>query len=88
MTDSLPPQYSGPTSGTILSADDIAEFQRLLNREAGVQLHTSAAWKRATDLVSVVRMLLGPIPEDPEVDLLSSNDVRRHTPLADMAVDR
>jgi hypothetical protein len=87
MTDSLPTTQSGPLSVTILSADDIAEFQSLLEREAGVRLDTSAAWKRATQLVSLVRMLLGPIPEDPEAVSLDSGAVRRHAPLADGVVD-
>ena len=87
MTDLLPTTQSGPLSATILSADDIAEFRSLLEREAGIRLDTSAAWKRATQLVSLVRMLLGPIPEDPEAVLLRNGGVRRHAPLAGGAVD-
>ena len=38
------------------------------------------AWQRATELVWLVRALLGPIPEDPEA-------VRRASPLPEEGVD-
>jgi len=47
-----------------LAPEDMAEFQALLRRECNLHLDTSEAWRRATQLIDLVRMLVGPIPED------------------------
>jgi len=70
----------------ILSPADVAEFQVLLSRECKVRLNSMETWRRATQLIDLVRMLLGPIPEDPEA---SGSDVRVRRPatLPDGAVE-
>jgi hypothetical protein len=64
-----------PTSQ--LTQDDIAEFRAVIRSETGVELTDGEAWSRAIELVAMVRMLLGPIPEDREgsPDSGGSNDV-------------
>ena len=54
-----------PESG--LTRVAVAEFQRLMREDCGVELTIEQAWSRATQLVTLYRMLMGPIPEDPEV---------------------
>ena len=50
-----------------LTSADIEEFRSLVESETGVKLDTVAAWNRATELVALVRMLVGPMPEDTEL---------------------
>lgn len=57
-----------------LTQADVVEFRDLVARECGVVLDDAKAWHRATELVALYRMLLGPIPEDPEC-MPSSNVV-------------
>jgi len=59
------------SEGPSLSPRDVDEFRALLQAN-GVQLDASTDWKRASQLVSLVRMLLGPLPEDPEVQRQST----------------
>lgn len=47
-----------------LNAEDIREFQALMQKERGVTLNDSEAWSRATEVVALFRMLLAPLPED------------------------
>jgi len=65
-----PPSFGNeresPTSGYSLTPEDIREFQKLIATETGVQLSVQAAWDRAIELISLVRMLTSPLPEDPE----------------------
>jgi hypothetical protein len=70
MSELLPPSPPSAVAQS-LSPQDIEEFRALLD-QTGVHLDTSAAWKRATQLVSLVRMLLGPLPEDPRVQRQAS----------------
>lgn len=49
-----------------LDPGDIAEFQRVVRKETGVELSEHDAWNRATELIALVRMLCGRIPEDRE----------------------
>jgi hypothetical protein len=49
-----------------LAHPDVAEFQQIMRDECGVVLDDTEAWNRATELVTLYRTLLGPIPEDPE----------------------
>ncbi len=53
-----------PESG--LSREKAIEFQWLVREECGVELSAEEAWTRASRLVALYRMLMGPIPEDPE----------------------
>ncbi len=47
-----------------LTPSDVEEFRRIVERECAVRLDPQTAWRQATRLVDLVRMLLGPIPED------------------------
>jgi hypothetical protein len=49
-----------------LSQDKVREFQRLVFEECGVEMPFEIAWKRASQLIALYRMLMAPIPEDPE----------------------
>ena len=50
-----------------LTLDKAREFQQLMRQECGVELSVEAARTRAAQLIALYRMLMGPIPEDPEV---------------------
>lgn len=52
-------------TGVSLTPDDVREFQRIVAEETGVQMNEHEAWGRAIELIALVRMLPGPIPEDP-----------------------
>lgn len=52
--------------GFLFTQGDIDEFKAIMKEECGEVLSNREAWDRATDLVSLFRMLRGPIPEDPE----------------------
>lgn len=58
-----PPDVEAPG---VLTADEIRDFQALVREETGVVMDDAEAWSRATELVALFRMLVGPIPEDPE----------------------
>ena len=47
-----------------LTREKVVEFQRLMLEECGVELTLPDAWSRATQLIALYRMLMGPIPED------------------------
>jgi hypothetical protein len=47
-----------------LTATTVAEFRELVVEEQGVSLELDDAWRRASQLVALYRMLMGPIPED------------------------
>jgi hypothetical protein len=47
-----------------LSQADVEEFRELIHRECGEELSLEEAWKRASEVLVLFRMLLGPIPED------------------------
>lgn len=51
----------------VLTPPDIREFQQLLREHCGVVLDDAEAAVRANELVMLYRVLLGPIPEDPEL---------------------
>lgn len=52
--------------GFPLTPDDVHEFREIVAAETGVQMDDQEAWNRATELCALYRMLLGPIPEDPD----------------------
>ena len=68
MTTSPPtfPTSSVPQSPIPLAEQDVAEFQTIMKESCAVELSTAEAWSRATELLTFFRMLLGPIPDDPE----------------------
>lgn len=47
-----------------LSEADVEEFRELIHRECGEELSPEEAWKRASEVLGLFRMLLGPLPED------------------------
>lgn len=47
-----------------LSQADVEEFRELIHRECGEELSLEEAWKRASEVLALFRMLLGPLPED------------------------
>ena len=55
-------------ASTPLTPVDIEEFRTLIKQECGVQMSTEEAWKRVSELLELYRMLLSPIPEDPEAE--------------------
>jgi hypothetical protein len=42
----------------------VEEFRALLSQACGLDLEFSQAWDRASNLIALYRMLMGPIPED------------------------
>ncbi len=54
------------TTGSWLTEADIREFQLVMKQSCDVAMDSAEAWKRAIQLVGLVRALLGPLPEDPE----------------------
>ncbi|MFH0828803.1 MAG: hypothetical protein V1907_01325 [Candidatus Kerfeldbacteria bacterium] len=47
-----------------LTPDEVDRFRDIMRRECGVELTPEQAWARAIELLSLFRMLLGPLPED------------------------
>jgi hypothetical protein len=74
------PTTAGPAPGQILAAagqaeeparfafalsqSDVEELRELIHRECGEELSLEEAWKRASEVLALFRMLLGPLPED------------------------
>jgi len=52
-----------------LTFDEIEEFRTLIREETGLELSHEEAFNRATELIGLVRVLISPLPEDPEVDV-------------------
>lgn len=47
-----------------LTRGDVDEFRELIHMECGESLSHEEAWNRATEVLALFRMLLGPLPED------------------------
>ena len=47
-----------------LSQADVEEFLELIHSECGEELSPEDAWNRASEVLALFRMLLGPLPED------------------------
>ena len=60
-TDASPPRLS-----SVLTETDVLQFQKLMLQECGNALASTEAWSRATELLNFFRMLLGPMPDDPQ----------------------
>lgn len=58
------PDLGHGTAG-LLKQEDIDEFRRLVKEYCGIELTNEEAWSRAIELVSLYRMMLRPLPEDP-----------------------
>ena len=65
---SHPRQKNQPLSEPpgVLRQADIDEFKRLVKETTGDEMTNQEAWDRAIALFSLYRMMLRPIPEDPE----------------------
>ena len=77
------PPTAGPTPGQLLASAGqdaepalfafalthaaVEEFRELIHRECGEEMSPEAAWKRASEVLALFRMLLGPLPEDHSV---------------------
>jgi len=60
-----------------LSPEDVAEFREIVREETGADLSEPEACNRAIELVALFRMLLGPLPEDPNISCVSWFERRR-----------
>ena len=47
-----------------LTEADVEEFRRLMREECAVVLTLAEGWERATKMLAMFRVLVGPIPED------------------------
>lgn len=54
-----------PSYGFGLTEPEVRRLQDILRRD-GLDLTMEQAWARAIELLSLFRILLGPIPEDPQ----------------------
>lgn len=57
-----------------LTYEEIEEFRKLIREETGLELSHQEAFDRATELITLVRMLTGPLPEDPDVQRQDLHD--------------
>jgi hypothetical protein len=57
---------NGDLPPSLITQADAEEFRKILKRDFAEEVDLPEAWRRLSDLVSLVRMLLGPLPEDPE----------------------
>jgi hypothetical protein len=48
-----------------LTTREIERLRDIIRSESGVDLSPEEAWARSIELLSLFRMLLGPLPEDP-----------------------
>jgi hypothetical protein len=64
------------TNDVVLTPADVEEFRAIIRETCGEMLSEQEAWNRATTLVALGRMLLGPLPDDPEADLAESSNIR------------
>ncbi len=49
-----------------LSPEEVSAFREIMREETGVDMSETEAWNRAIELIALFRMLIGPMPEDPE----------------------
>lgn len=54
------------SSACTLSPEEVAEFRAIVKEDTGVDMSECEAWNRAIELTALFRMLIGPMPEDPE----------------------
>lgn len=60
----LPSTVPPPDPSLILSLEDAREFQTIVREETGATLTLAESSDRLIELETLVRMLLGPYPED------------------------
>jgi hypothetical protein len=56
-----------------LTAAHVRDFHKLVQETTGASLSDQDAWERATELVSLFRMFVGPLPEDAEGDAVQTS---------------
>ncbi len=61
---SLPDGTSTDRFALGMTRADVDHFRALIHRECGESLSSEEAWIRATEVLALFRMLLGPLPED------------------------
>lgn len=61
---SLPDGIANDRFALGLTRGDVDEFRELIHRECGESWSHEEAWNRATEVLALFRMLLGPLPED------------------------
>jgi len=49
-----------------LTTLEVERLRGILSRESGTEVAMAEAWGRAIELLALFRMLLGPLPEDPD----------------------
>jgi hypothetical protein len=49
-----------------LTALEVERLRGILSRESATEVSMAEAWGRAIELLALFRMLLGPLPEDPD----------------------
>ena len=69
LPNALPFAQAGGMPEPALTHEDAAAFRRLMREECGVELTLEEAAARAAQLITLYRMLMGPIPEDPGFEL-------------------
>lgn len=80
-----PDATDGSSIPSLVTHVDAEEFQRILREGYGEKVDLAEAWNRLQDVVTLVRMLLSPIPEDPERH--KSGSATESTVAATMPVD-
>jgi hypothetical protein len=65
-------QRSESAVPSLIRPEDVNEFREILRRDFGEEVGEVEAWERLSDLVTLVRMLLGPLPEDPSLGTSSN----------------
>lgn len=55
---------SDSIAGAALTPDEVDEFLALLREATAADVSEHEAWNSAIELIALVRMLLGPVPED------------------------
>lgn len=58
-----------------LTLSDVEEFREILRTECGEELPLAESWSRATEILGLFRMMLGPIPEDRSAGPAASSNV-------------
>jgi hypothetical protein len=75
------PFNQDPLPAQALTPGEVESFRLLLQEECGLDLDVDQAWRLASKLIGLYRMLMGPIPEDPGVrtsDHLPSSPVENN----------
>lgn len=72
--DQYPNTVGHPSSAFFLKPEDIGEFQRIVRESTGTSLEDHTAARRASQLLYLIRALIGGTPEEQTAE--SSNVVQ------------